>query len=312
MVATVWGSPSNQTAGSPCAPTLAGDLGCNAFWLRDEAWALYTRTQAASWILVRYSLGDTARMAVILYFPLFLADDVHGGVALARLDIVVADIVAAGMEVLLLVGRPDYYGHGTLAEQWNPVKNTAAQNYVMARLDALVRRPALAAPALSFVSLYWMGAACAAQGGCTEALVAAFTRRTRDTVFNATAGAVPYLQVRGFFSLFFSFNQFVVSFFGWQHLDGPFWEACWPQPCATFVYGGYSPTSLNGSADGLLTESWVQGSLSGGVKRLYADGVVTNATLLLIDDIPNCDMFPTQRPCATGNCVCVLCEDLCS
>ncbi len=50
----------------------------------------------------------------------------------------------------------------------------------------------------------------------------------------------------------------------------------------------------------MLAESWVQGSLPGGVQKLYADHVVTNATLLLIDDIPNCDMYPSDRPCATG------------
>ena len=84
------------------------------------------------------------------------------------------------------------------------------------------------------------------------------------------------------------------------HLDGPFWDACWPQPCAAWSYGGYSPESLNGTADGILAESWAMGSLVGGARALFAGGIVSPETLLLLGDTPNCDL-PGGKPCSTGS-----------
>ena len=80
-----------------------------------------------------------------------------------------------------------------------------------------------------------------------------------------------------------------------------FWDACWPQPCnlSRWDFGGYTPLAL-ANADGVLAESWVQGSLVGGVQALYALGTVGPATLLLVDDTPNCDLQPSHA-CATGS-----------
>jgi hypothetical protein len=278
-VATVWQLPVGLTTSQPCDPTLSFDLGCNSFWLRDSDWQHYTAVQASMWALVRYNLGSQQGATVVLYFPLFLADPLHSGLALARLDTVLADIRASGMQALLLIGRPDYYGRGLASSSWNPVLNPTALQYVQATL-ALIATPARAAQ-LTAISLYWMGLAChaAGPGACSEGAVRAYTAATRAAIQGSAGASTPFLQ----------------------HLDGPFWDACYPQPCAAWNFGGYSPASLTGVADGLLAESWVMGSLQGGVRTLYALGVVTNTTLLLVDDIPNCDAFPASHPCATGS-----------
>lgn len=67
------------------------------------------------------------------------------------------------------------------------------------------------------------------------------------------------------------------------------------QPCnqSAWNYGGYTPDSIAGS-DAIIAESWVQGSLVGGVNVLLARGVVSRAGLLLLDDTPNCDLYPLQ------------------
>lgn len=79
------------------------------------------------------------------------------------------------------------------------------------------------------------------------------------------------------------------------HLDGTFWDACWPQPCneSAWNFGGYTPWSINGS-DAIIAESWAQGSLVGAVNLLLDGGVVSRSTLLLLDDTPNCDLYPSQ------------------
>ena len=51
---------------------------------------------------------------------------------------------------------------------------------------------------------------------------------------------------------------------------------------------------------GLLAESWVQGSLVGGLQSLQAQHVFDPADILVITDVPNCDLHPST-PCATGS-----------
>lgn len=85
-----------------------------------------------------------------------------------------------------------------------------------------------------------------------------------------------------------------------QHVDGTYWDGCWPQPCEQWDFNGYSPASLS-DLDGVLAESWVQGSLVGGVKTMMARGAINSSSLLLISDVPNCDAFPRLHPCALGS-----------
>jgi hypothetical protein len=232
------------------------------------------------WPLIRYGLGDAPGATVILYFNAFLADPMHNGVALGRLDAVIGDVGAAGMRVLLFIGRPDYFGAGNASQTWNPVLNATARGYLLTQVAAIVGRPSVRPPLVPFASVYWMGLACHAlpKGTCAEAAVAAYNAQLQDAVHAASGGAVAFAL----------------------HLDGPFWDACWPQPCSAWEFGGYTPASINGS-DAVMAESWAQGSLRGGVQLLYDEGVVTNASLLLLDDTPNCDVYPVQHPCSTGS-----------
>ena len=71
------------------------------------------------------------------------------------------------------------------------------------------------------------------------------------------------------------------------------------------VGNAYSLASLNATADGLLAESWVQGSLVGGVRAVVASGVATAASVLLLDDTPNCDLRGAP-PCAESACAPVM------
>lgn len=276
--ASVWAQPSGLPSAKPCDPSLDYDLGCNAFWLNDASWAVYLAQRGTMWPLVRSSLGEAPRATVILYMGAWLADASHGGVPLARFARVIGDITAAGMAVLPFIGRPEYTAAGNSSR--DVVHDAAARADLLARV-ADIARAAVAAGATGAASVYWMGAYCLANGPgfCAPADIAAFSAALRNAVRSGSAGALGY----------------------YQHLDGTFWDACWPQPCAQWDYGGYSPASLLAAhPDGLLAESWAMGSLVGGVARLYAEGVVTNATLLLIDDTPNCDLEVT-RPCATGS-----------
>ena len=278
-LASVWQFPTALPTITPCDASLSFDLGCNSFWLRADGWGTYTQQRATMWPLLRSSLGDQPGATVLLYFPLYLADPVHGGLALARLDAALADARAAGLATALFIGRPDYHSNGTAAESWNPILSAPARAYVLAQLAALVT-PARAAR-LTSISLYWMGLAChaAGEGVCSEAAVRAYTLATTAALRSAAGPTPPPILA---------------------HVDGMFWDACWPQPCSAWSYGGYSPSSLNGTADGLLGESWAMGSLVGAVNKLYALGVASNATLLLLDDTPNCDLQPS-KPCSTGS-----------
>jgi len=279
-IASVWQLPTGLPTTQPCNPLLDFDLGCNSFWLREDGWGVYLQQRATMWPLVRSSLGGQPGATALVYFPLFLADPVHGGRALQRLDQALADARAAGLQTALFIGRPDFHTNGSAAQSWNPVLNPTARAYVLAQLAMLVT-PARAA-GLSALSLYWMGMACHSlgEGACSEAAVHAYEAATAGALRSAAAPAAPLVL---------------------NHVDGMFFDACWPQPCATWRYGGYSPASLNGTADGLLGESWAMGSLVGAVNKLYALGVYTNTTTLLLDDTPNCDLYPVAKPCSTGS-----------
>jgi hypothetical protein len=276
VVATVFVQPSGLNTSTPCDAALAYDLGCNAWWLRADSWAAYEAARATMWPLVRSSLGDVDGATVIIAFNAFLADASFDGVALARLRTVLADVAAARMRALLFLGRPEYAAPGRANDTGDVVHDAAARAYLLARVGDALAAPGVARGLLA-ASVYWMGAFCRGhgEGFCAQADIASLTQDLRRVV---NAAGLPYLQ----------------------HVDGTFWDACWPQPCASFEYGGYSPASLNGTSDGLLAESWAQGSLVGGVRLLVAGGVVTTDTMLLLDDTPNCDLSGAP-PCSTGS-----------
>jgi hypothetical protein len=81
----------------------------------------------------------------------------------------------------------------------------------------------------------------------------------------------------------------------------PFWEGCWPQPCspAAWSYNGYSPASM-ANMTGVLGESWTQGSLVDAVNTLLANTNIPRASVLLIQDVPNCG--PSPSLCTVVQC----------
>ena len=140
-MASVWAIPTGLPSNTPCDTALAYDLGCNSWWLRDADWGVYLSQRDTMWPLLRSNLGDAPNSTAIIYFPAFLADPVHGGVALGRLDVVCADVSSAGLRVIPFVGRPDYFGMGNANDTFNPVLNATALSYLIARISDIVSRP---------------------------------------------------------------------------------------------------------------------------------------------------------------------------
>ena len=216
---------------------------------------------------------------------------------LQRLHTVITNFVNAGFNasltansspssnVILFIGAPEYYGNGTSSQTQDIVHNSAAWQSFSRMVNATLTVPAVQSH-VRFVSVYWMSAYCAARGAsfCSEADI---------TTFNTALQAL----VRA--------NSPPASSFAYlQHVDGPFWEGCWPQPCNATAWkvGGYTPKSLQG-ADALLGESWVQGSLKGAVATLWTatNNTFGTSNTLLLNDVPNCDLYPSTKPCSTGS-----------
>jgi hypothetical protein len=281
--ATVWLFPPGLATSTPCDPSTSWDLCtpacCNVWWLREDGWAAYT-AQAATQGPLLLSILPSPNATVLVLFPLFLADPLHAGVGLSRLNTVIRDMAAAGLRVQLFVGRPEYYGRGRSADTHDVVHNATAFASFATLLGSTLALPAVRA-AVHSVSVYWLSAFCAGRGAsfCTPSDVAAFNSQLRSVVRDA-------------------------GFLYAQHLDGTFWDGCWAQTphcsnATAWDLGGYSPSSIAG-ADAYVGESWVQGSLVPAVRLLWGSGVGNASSTLLLNDVPNCDL-PPFHPCATGS-----------
>lgn len=160
-IASVWTIPTGLTSNTPCDPSLAYDLGCNSWWLRDADWEIYLSVRATMWPLLRSNLGDASGSSVLLYFPAFLADPIHGGVALGRFDAVCSDLATAGLRVIPFIGRPDYFGAGTANDTFNPVLNASALSYLLDRIADIVSRPSVLSISSVVVSFHCSLRCCA-------------------------------------------------------------------------------------------------------------------------------------------------------
>lgn len=274
----MWLAPTGMASWTGSSPGLPWDMGRNPWWLHDANWTHWAGRVASDVALLRQSLGGGGNASAIVYFPAFLADVARWGAApLERLDSVVASLAAGGVRPQLLIGRPDVGASGEWLPSSDPVHDPAARAWLTARVRDVLALPAVQREVV-FVSVYWMGASsfCAQGGGCSEAEVADYNAALADTV--AAAGTRFRLLL---------------------HLDGMFQDACWPVPCASWDYHGYTPRSVNGSW-GLLVESWVQGSLRPAIQRLYDEGVTSADRLLLLQDLRNCDQ-PGVPACVMGS-----------
>eukprot|EP01052_Picozoa_sp_SAG31_P042772 SAG31_NODE_6899_length_1857_cov_2.766212_1_plen_232_part_00 len=159
------------------------------------------------------------------------------------------------------------------------VRNQTARAYLGANIARALAALGVAGM-VRHASVYWVGgssrcAGAADQPACTEAQIAAYNSWLRTVI--GAAGA-----------------EFLM------HVDGPFWNGCWPAPCPHWNVGGYSPTSIAASGvTGLLGESWAMGSLQHAVETLRSANPLLQHVLLL-NDVPNCDLDSSKK-CSTGS-----------
>jgi len=330
MRGVLWSRPLGMQATTACAPALAADLGCNTWWTSASAWDAYTRQRNLSAALLTFGFGLREASAAngtsaspflptaVLYVPAFVADTaVWGTQPMQRVNEVVGDVAALGLQVILLLARPEFYGAGDWSHVHDVVRSDAPRAVLLAYVRAFLTLPAVAA-SVTFVSVYWMGAshlcsgAIAGSVACTLSEVSLYETELAAAVKGYSA--VDNTSVAG------SGSEGARRFRYLHHVDGPLWEAFWQAggsvgaAPANWSMSGYGPMSLAANvtrADGVLAECWTQGSLRAGLRsfaavsgyRLSSDaaGPEGNGTqLLMLYSVPNCDVYPGVLRCAVS------------
>jgi hypothetical protein len=119
-------------------------------------------------ISVRRSLGLHVNGTAFVYFPLYLADPMHGYEALARLGDVLQSLSCGGVHAALLLGRPEYWGAGTAAHSRDVVHNATHRQYMLDAVKTVLSHEGVY-PFVGLVSVYWLGAASfCVSGGCSS------------------------------------------------------------------------------------------------------------------------------------------------
>ncbi len=266
-LAQMWTIPS----GCPSTTVTPSHQKGATFWANDTLWAAYLRSRDADAQLLKHSLGGSANATAIVGFQLYLADaDVWGPEPLQRLALALAHFRASGVRPLLFLLDMEFYGKGTWTTTHDIVHDQQARAYVLRAMGTILGTERVAS-GVEFVSTYWLGQSTRCTGAvsiCTE---------------NEVGSLISDLQRVS--------NSYGATYL--QHVDGPFWNT----PAQNV--SGYSATSLM-RAQGVMAESWTMGTLLKGVSSLLASGGVTQDTLLLLNDVPNCDLVPTKK-CSTGS-----------
>jgi hypothetical protein len=330
MRGVLWSRPIGMQATTACAPSLAADLGCNTWWTSSSAWDTYTRQRnlSAALLTLGFSLreasaanrtsGSPFRPTAVLYVPAFIADSaVWGTQPLQRVNEVVGDVAALGLQVILLLGRPEFYGAGDWSHVHDVVRSNASRAVLLAYVRAILALPAVAA-SVSFVSVYWMGAshlcsgAVSGSGACTLSEVSLYETELATAVKSYAAAGNAAVAGDG--------PEGTRKFRYLHHVDGPLWEAFWQAGGSAgaapgnWSVSGYGPMSLAANvtrADGVLAECWTQGSLRAGLRsfaagsgyRMTSDaaGPDGNGTqFLMLYSVPNCDVYPGLLRCAVS------------
>ena len=267
-LAQVWTIPS----GCPSTLVTPSHTKGATFWANDTLWATYLRTRDADAQLLKRSLGGSPNATAIIGFELYLADSaVWGPEPLQRLALAIAHWRTQGIRPLLFLLDIEFSGKGTWSTTHDVVHDPQARAYLLSAVRTVLGAEGVSGQ-IHFVSAYWVGASARCNGRasvCTEAEITALIGDLQR-IANDIGGAT-YLQ----------------------HVDGPFWNSPGQN------VSGYSARSL-GQAQGMMAESWTMGTLAKGVGSLLAAGGATRDTLLLLNDVPNCDLDPT-RPCSTGS-----------
>jgi hypothetical protein len=266
-LAQVWtipsGCPSNNV-------TPAHQKGAT-FWADDTLWAAYLRSRDADAQLLKHSLGDSPNATAIVGFELYLSDTATWGPQpMQRLGLALAHFRAHGVRPLLFLLDVEFYGRGTWATTHDIVHDPQARAYVLRAVRTVLGAERVA-ESVEFVSTYWIGQSAHCTGAtsvCTEAEIGELIG---DLQSAANSGGATYLQ----------------------HVDGPYWNAPGQN------VSGYSAVSL-ARAQGVMAESWTMGTLLKGVGALLVAGGATRDSLLLLNDVPNCDLHPATA-CSTGS-----------
>jgi hypothetical protein len=274
IVATVWLRPTGLPSG-----TAFHEKG-STFWANDTQWKHYLGVRDRDAWLLKASLGGHPNATAILYFENYLADaGVWGSAPAQRLASVVAHFAAHGVASIVFFGDPEFSGRGGWDSTHDVVRNATARAYLHANIARVLGRPGIAG-VVQHVSVYWVGSSkrctgAASKPACTESQITEYNTELYSLIKNSGA-------------------QFLL------HVDGPFWNGCWPAPCPHWNVAGYSPASIAASrVTGLLGESWAMGSLQHAVETLRAACPLLRDVLLL-NDVPNCDLDQAKK-CSTGS-----------
>ena len=258
-------------------------MGCNTWWIRDDYWFIYEQHYNQDFYWLLQSIGgpkttNTRIPSMIIYFPLFLADTtVNGNIGLTRLTTVIQNCQNYGFQPILFLGRPEFYGVGNNSQTHDIVHDSAARTYFINLLQNILSL-SIVQSLVQHISVYWLGAAYFCVGTPTVC--------TTQDIYNITQDIQTTVHKYGLTYL--------------QHVDGPFWDGCYPAPCPNWNVHGYNPQSLT-SVDGILAESWVQGSLVNAVNIFLNATHISNTSFLLLTDVPNCDLYPSNHTCSTGS-----------
>mmetsp|Transcript_8161 Transcript_8161/g.18632 ORF Transcript_8161/g.18632 Transcript_8161/m.18632 type:complete len:508 (-) Transcript_8161:62-1585(-) len=261
---TVWSAPTRLSSWS------------ETWMINDTLWETYQSVRDDDLHLLRQNFNHSRYLTVILYFPTFLASEAHvGNKGIDRLADIIDHFHTAGTQIILFFGRPDFDDAGCSSCYADIVHDPSSRASFMQNMRRVLQDPRVQGH-IDAVSVYWMGAShyCTSDM-CTQDEIGNLTAALTDLIHQDAQ--VPHLV----------------------HVDGPFWEAC-QGDCTDLNVNGYSPQSLS-EGDGVLGESWTQGTLKGGVNKLLQDSNFSPLNITLICDVPNCYSNKSNKECSTGS-----------
>eukprot|EP00041_Stephanoeca_diplocostata_P021564 m.503845 g.503845 ORF g.503845 m.503845 type:complete len:415 (+) comp21853_c0_seq18:89-1333(+) len=303
-VATVWINPSGLHAGALAWRNVKG----NTFWGNASQWGTYLEVRDKDADMLLASLGHHPNSTAIIFFQAYLADiSTWTDAPLQRLNYAVQHFSVRGIKPLIFFGDPEFYGIGTWATTHDVVHNTTAQAYLLKNIRTVLALDAVQ-QYVDHASVYWLGASTRCTGGVNVDATTVSPLGGGDWQVHGrdVQGSAPSICTEDDIAQYntalrTTFASENVSFLA--HVDGPFWNGCTPQPCdpKKWIVSGYSPASLKRArVDGLLGESWTMGTLVDAVETLLAFGTVPAREVVLLNDVPNCDLQSTFK-CSTGS-----------
>lgn len=312
-VAQLWSHPAGMSAQYMDQPRVGQPIAHQMpWWGNASLWAEWEgglNTRDARWLRALTGVtavpraNGTAQGLVLVYVQHWIAavqpSSPGAPTMLSRLRAALQFFREQGLQVGLLVGRPDFcVNSATPADPstqvmltCDPVHDRSAREHLLQNLHTIW---SATHAELAMASVYWMGASM----HCTHSSAPC----SEDDILQFNAALAGQAA------------EFRLSYY--VHVDGPFWEGCAAastaqRPCAPeeLHAHGYTPRSMLAPLQvaGVLGESWVQGSLRPGVHALsngsapwLPDNGLLPHRLLLLSDVPNCDL-PGTPACATGS-----------